>query len=590
MVKTIDAVRHLHARDLDSALLAALLAVIDTGSFTGAAATLGVSQPAVSLAIKRLEERLGMALLVRTRKRVTPSRQGELLAVGARQAFEALGQAIAEIAEAHAEPSGRVILGCHESLAAYALPVFMARFLREYPKVELKLWNGRSAEVERELTDGRVDLALVVNARKHPDRIIQPLFDDSVELFHCMAARRFADAPTMLAAMPLIYVPELTQSQEILVELQRRHIATRRLLPCSSLELVKSLVLDEVGVGILPRRVAQHGTRKRLRSLSPPLPLYGDHVALVRRYDARPTAAIRAVIDELTARPCDDGRSAVSRNPPRSRSGRVPRSGHGDRNPKEVTMAIPTGRFVWFEYVGKDPKKAQGFFGELFNWKTSNMPTPDGGSYTMITLNNQEIGGYRPPADGAPPQAHWVSHLQVEDAVSTAAKIKSLGGKIRKEPQKMGDMGTMAMVVDPTGAAYALWQPVKSEGSGDYKDMPGAWCWNELMTDDPGKAVTFYKQVGGFEEEKMEAPGMGTYHMLKRDGKGRAGIVKKVTPDSPTAWVPYVQVSNVDQTAEKAKKLGGTIKVPPTDIPNIGRFAIFTDSQGAVMGILQPKR
>lgn len=287
-----------NVRDLDVPLLATLLAVIDSGSFTVAAGVLGVSQPAVSLSIKRLEERLGTALLVRTRKRVRPSRQGEILAAGARQAFEALGNAVALIAEAHAEPSGRVVLGCHESLAAYSLPVFMARFLREFPKVELKLWNGRSQEVERELTDGRVDLALIVNPRKHPDRVIVPLFDDCVELFHCM---RGSDAATLLSSVPLIYVPELLQSQEILEQLHKRRIAAPRVLPCSSLELVKSLVLDEVGVGILPRRVAEHGTRRRLRSLSPPLPLYRDHIALVRRYDAPPTAAIRAVIDELSA-------------------------------------------------------------------------------------------------------------------------------------------------------------------------------------------------------------------------------------------------------------------------------------------------
>jgi len=73
------------------------------------------------------------------------------------------------------------------------------------------------------------------------------------------------------------------------------------LLPCSSLELVKSLVLDEVGVGILPRRVAEHGIRRRLYSLSPPMPLYRDRVALVRRFDVTTTAALRAVIDGLSA-------------------------------------------------------------------------------------------------------------------------------------------------------------------------------------------------------------------------------------------------------------------------------------------------
>jgi DNA-binding transcriptional LysR family regulator len=288
-------------RDLDAPSLAALLAVIDTGSFTEAARVLRVSQPAVSLAIKRLEERLGTSLLVRTRKQVTASRPGELLAAGARLAFEALGRAVAQIANEDIEPSGRVVLGVHESLAAYSLPVFMARFLREYPKVELKLWNGRSQEVERELTAGRVDLALIVNPRQHPDLVIVPVFEDSVELFHTIASKRTSDAAQVLGSLPLIYVPELTQSQEILLQLPKRRITPLRLLPCSSLELVKSLVLDEVGVGILPRRVAEHGTRKRLHSLSPPLPLYRDQVALVRRYDVPLNAAIRVVIDELSA-------------------------------------------------------------------------------------------------------------------------------------------------------------------------------------------------------------------------------------------------------------------------------------------------
>src|SRR5688572_4839171 len=224
------------SRDLDAPSLAALVAVIETGSFTEAAKQLHVSQPAVSLAIKRLEDRVGTALLVRTRKRVVASRQGELLAAGARLAFESLDSALAQIANEDAEPSGRVVLGVHESLAAYSLPVFMARFLREYPKVELTLWNGRSQEVERELTAGRVDLALIVNPGRHPDLVIVPVFEDSVELFHCLPSRRASDPATLLASVPLIFVPSLMQSQDILVQLPKRRITVTRLLPCSSLE------------------------------------------------------------------------------------------------------------------------------------------------------------------------------------------------------------------------------------------------------------------------------------------------------------------------------------------------------------------
>jgi DNA-binding transcriptional LysR family regulator len=288
--------------DLDLPALAALLAVIDSGSFTQAARALGVSQPSVSLAIRRLEQRVGTPLVVRTRKRVTASRPGETLAAGARLAFEALGTSISRMADEQSEPTGRVVLGCHESLAAYALSAFMAWFLRAYPKVELRLWNGTSRRVHDELVDGRVDLGLIVNPGKHPDTVVTPLFEDTVELFHCLPASRVRDPAAALASIPLIYVPELLQSQDLLRQLGKRRLPPSRPLPCSSLELVKSLVLDGVGIGILPRRVAEHRTARKLHSLSPPLPLFRDRIALVRRYDVPRTAAIRAVIDSLLAR------------------------------------------------------------------------------------------------------------------------------------------------------------------------------------------------------------------------------------------------------------------------------------------------
>jgi len=252
-------------------------------------------------------------------------------------------------------------------------------------------------------------------------------------------------------------------------------------------------------------------------------------------------------------------------------------------------MTIPTGRFVWFDYVAKDIAKAQGFFGELFNWKTQEIPMGDGNAYTMITLGDQAIGGYMPTPEGAPPVGHWLSHLQTPDAKATCAKITSLGGKVYKEPVKMGEHGTFAIVADNAGGVLALWQPNKSEGNGDYKEVAGAWCWNELAAHDPVKAVAFYSQLG-FTEDKMEMPGMGTYHVLSSDGKPRAGVLKSPMPEAPQAWMPYVQVANCDTTIAKAKKLGAKVIHEPADVPTVGRIAIFVDPQGGFLGVLQPEK
>ena len=250
----------------------------------------------------------------------------------------------------------------------------------------------------------------------------------------------------------------------------------------------------------------------------------------------------------------------------------------------------PTGRFVWFEHVSNDANKARAFFGELFHWTTQAAPMPQG-TYTMIALGNDPIGGYLAPPAGAPPYAHWLPHLQVASAQETANKVRAHGGKIVKGPFPMGDFGTAAIVLDPLGGAFALWQPAKPEdGGGDYKGVDGSWIWNELTTEDPGKSVAFYQAIGGFEVETMkhEGPGPGPdrYEILKSDGKGRGGIMKM--HGVPQMWMPYVQVANTDETVAKAERLGATVKMPAETMPNVGRLAVLIDPLGAPLGILQP--
>jgi uncharacterized protein len=250
----------------------------------------------------------------------------------------------------------------------------------------------------------------------------------------------------------------------------------------------------------------------------------------------------------------------------------------------------PTATFVWFDYIGKDEKKAQAFYGELLGWSTKKVPVGGGNDYTMIQVGDHTIGGYMGLPPGAPPQSRWLAHLQVSDCAAAAVKVKQLGGKVRMEPGKVGDFGTMAVVADPTDATFALWQPVKAQGNGDYLGKLGTWCWNELVTQDPDKAVAFYKGLAGFEVAKEDMGAMGMYSMLKSGGTARAGVMKHPMANAPSAWVPYIAVEHCDQTVEKAKKLGGNVINPGTDVPDVGRIAVVADSNGAVFGLLQAKR
>ncbi len=274
--------------------------IAELGSFTAAARDLHVSQPSLSIAVQKLEEQLDTRLFLRGRRGVTLTRTGEVLLRHARQVLRAVALAREEIQGLEDQPKGRFCLGCHPSLGAYLLPGFMAQFLRKYPGIDLTLFNGNSREVEEAVVERAVDVGLVVNPRGHPDCVVVPLFKDRVS-FVVSAALRARAEPDLIESHPLLYVPALAQVQYLLAALSQGDPA-RRLLACSSLELVKSLVLDGVGPGILPLRVARHGVASgRIVLLSPALPHYEDTITLVRRADMHPTRAASLLVEALRA-------------------------------------------------------------------------------------------------------------------------------------------------------------------------------------------------------------------------------------------------------------------------------------------------
>lgn len=281
--------------------LRVFLAIAEHGGVTAAARALHLSQPAVTATLQRLEEALGTTLVVRTSRGVTLTSTGQALARHARGAERASLDALREIASLEGEPRGAFSLGCHESLGAYFLPPMLAEFFPRHPAIELALVNANSRDVEQMVIDRRVDFGVVVNASRHDDTVVVPLFSDRVVL---VAHRRIArEGRASIAAHPLVFVPALRQTQYVLGALDQAGIAPARQVSCVSLELVKSLVLDGAGVGILPLRVARHHTAEGVVvELPGALPSFDDHVSLVRRADLHETAAARLVLDALRAR------------------------------------------------------------------------------------------------------------------------------------------------------------------------------------------------------------------------------------------------------------------------------------------------
>ena len=117
----------------------------------------------------------------------------------------------------------------------------------------------------------------------------------------------------------------------------------------------------------------------------------------------------------------------------------------------------------------------------------------------------------------------------------------------------------------------------------------GTFCWTELMTRDVEKAKKFYSSLIGWKIEGMDMGGF-TYHLLHTPVSGEqvGGMMQMEGPKFegvPPHWMPYIAVDDIDGSAKKAVELGGKIKVPPTDIPNIGRFCVLQDPTGAVISL-----
>lgn len=250
-------------------------------------------------------------------------------------------------------------------------------------------------------------------------------------------------------------------------------------------------------------------------------------------------------------------------------------------------MSHLPGKFIWFEHASNDIARARAFYEPLFNWHAEAMPM-GGQTYHMILSGaNNGIGGFVTADPGK--KNRWISYVSVADVDASFAEATRAGAKSQQPPTDYPPVGRGAAITDPTGAAISLWH----SADGDRADVPqvadGEWCWNELWTPDVKTALAFYEKVFGYLYEAMDMGPQGTYYILKTaDGQSRGGLCASAQPSAPPMWLPYVSVADCDATTEKARKLGAqAVLVPPTDIPNIGRFAIFADPLGAAVAVIK---
>ena len=271
------------------------LEVARSASISRAAEKLGITQPSLSAAMQRLEDKLGTLLFVRGRSGVQLTRAGRDLLGGGAELVTRWQQLKASISKREQEPGGQYVLGCHPSVAMYTLANFLPRLLQTYPSLEVKLVHDLSRKITEGVISFSIDLGIVVNPVQHPDLVIRELCHDVVS-FWC--ARKPSTVQTLDADdSVLICDPELAQGKNLLQRLRKnKKYICKRLVQSSSLEVVADLTAAGAGIGILPARVAK---LRKLRLLDKTLPTYKDRICLIYRVDYQRNKGSKTIIEAI---------------------------------------------------------------------------------------------------------------------------------------------------------------------------------------------------------------------------------------------------------------------------------------------------
>jgi uncharacterized protein len=246
------------------------------------------------------------------------------------------------------------------------------------------------------------------------------------------------------------------------------------------------------------------------------------------------------------------------------------------------------GRFCWAELGTNDQPGAKAFYSKIFGWTPVDLTIGPDQVYTMFQLEQREVAAACTLSQdqmkhGVVP--HWMLYVAVENADVTTGKAESLGARILVKPLDVFDAGRMAVLQDPTGAIFSIWQAKTSIGI-RLTGVHGSLCWADLATPDQAAAEAFDRSLFGWELTAGEVH-TGYLQIVNR-GEFIGGIPPaKAFTGAPPHWLVYFLVAQLEPALEQLKQGGGTVVVPATAIEKTGRFAVGQDPQGAFFAFFE---
>lgn len=242
---------------------------------------------------------------------------------------------------------------------------------------------------------------------------------------------------------------------------------------------------------------------------------------------------------------------------------------------------FPAGTPCWVDLFSSDPQASKAFYGELFGWTFLDSGGEFGG-YVTCQADGRAASGLMTNDGSSGTPDGWTTYLAVDDAEASVERAAAAGAQVVAPAMPVGDLGAMAVLVDPAGAVFGLWQSGEHFGFARYNE-PGTVGWDELHTKDFATATTFYADLLGWDYEVTGDSDEFRYRTAQVDGLPVAGVMDAhsyLTEQVPSHWAVYFDVADIDASVALVEKLGGSVVRAPEDTP-FGRLADVTDATGA---------
>ena len=253
-------------------------------------------------------------------------------------------------------------------------------------------------------------------------------------------------------------------------------------------------------------------------------------------------------------------------------------------------MTHPNGTPAWIDLMTTDPQGAADFYGAVFGWTFEEQIVDEQVAYIVAHHDGREAAGIAARTDeerarGVPPA--WNIFFATDAISQTCDRATTLGATVHTPPFGLPDVGRMAVLTDPTGALFCLWQGNSHVGMATMH-VPGTFTWCECLTREPRSAARFYEDLFGWKTETSRD--LGTeYTVCHSDGTAIAGIMDM--PDGlegiPATWMTYLATQDCEATITRIQRAGGKLLNGPMEY-GTGKFAVIQDPQGAVFGIIEP--